>query len=1019
MTSLTNLTSQRQLPVKIGSFLVSTSTENELKAVVRRKESQIANIVRYSDEKRRKDKTTIRDLRAQLTEREERERACERENENLRWQIEDLKIAQRDQEEGDFGKNVHELEKGKRLLEEQLEEKRQQIEELEDEVQITEDAKLRMEVNMQAAKTQFDRELAARDEQNEEKRKALLKQLRELENELDEERKARVNAVHSKKKIEMDIAEFEEQPEAGNSVKEDGLRQLKKYQEQVKDIQRDLDDARHARDEISERAKNNERKDKQLEANFLQMQEDLAAAERARKSLEAKRDELAGELASSTQIRGSAADENRRLDARITEVEEELKEERTQNELLLEKYKRANMQEAFFCKGEFGKNVHELEKAKRLLEAQLEEKKQQIEELEDEVQITEDAKLRMEVNMQAAKTQIDRELAARDEQNEANTKDLYKQLRELENELDEERKARVNAVHSKKKIEMDIAEFEEQLEAANRVKEDGLRQLKKYQEQVKDIQRDLDDSRHARDVKSERAKDNERKDKQLEASFLQMQENIAGAERARTSLEAERDKLAEELASSTQIRCSAADENRRLDVRITEVEEELKEERTQNEMLLEKYKLANMQGDFGKNVHELEKAKRLLEAQLEEKKQQIEEQVQITEDAKLRMDVNMEAATTQFDRELAARDEQNEANTKDLYKQLRELENELDEERKARVNAVHSKKKIEMDIAEFEEQLEAANSVKEDGLRQLKKCQEQVKDIQRDLDDSRHARDEISERAKDNERKDKQLEANLLQMQEDLAAAERARKSLEAERDELAEELASSTQIRGSAADENRRLDARITEVEEELKEERTQNELLLEKYKLANMQGDFGKNVHELEKAKRLLEAQLEEKKQQIEELEDEVQITEDAKLRMEVNMQAAKTQFDRELAARDEQNEANTKDLYKQKKIEMDIAEFEEPLEAANSVKEDGLRQLKKYQEQVKDNQRDLDDSQHARDEISERAKDNERKDKQLEANFLQMQEDLAAAERARKSLEAERDELAEELASSTHIR
>lgn len=80
----------------------------------------------------------------------------------------------------DFGKNVHELEKSKRLLEAQLDEKKQQIEELEDELQITEDAKLRMEVNMQAAKTQFDRELSARDEQNEEKRKALLKQVRRL-----------------------------------------------------------------------------------------------------------------------------------------------------------------------------------------------------------------------------------------------------------------------------------------------------------------------------------------------------------------------------------------------------------------------------------------------------------------------------------------------------------------------------------------------------------------------------------------------------------------------------------------------------------------------------------------------------------------------------------------------------------------------------------------------------------------------------------------------------------------------
>ncbi len=94
--------------------------------------------------------------------------------------------------------------------------------------------------------------------------------------------------------------------------------------------------------------------------------------------------------------------------------------------------------------------------------------------------------------------------------------------------MDEERKARVNAQNSKKKIEMDIADLEEQLEAANRVKEDGLRQLKKYQQQVKDIQRDLDEARLARDEISEQAKENEKKAKQLEADYLQMQEVKSG-----------------------------------------------------------------------------------------------------------------------------------------------------------------------------------------------------------------------------------------------------------------------------------------------------------------------------------------------------------------------------------------------------------------------------------------------------------------------------------------------------------
>lgn len=76
-----------------------------------------------------------------------------------------------------MGKNAHELEKAKRLLEQQVNEQKTQIEELEDELQATEDAKLRLEVNMQAQKANFERDLVAKDEQIEEARRGVLKQV--------------------------------------------------------------------------------------------------------------------------------------------------------------------------------------------------------------------------------------------------------------------------------------------------------------------------------------------------------------------------------------------------------------------------------------------------------------------------------------------------------------------------------------------------------------------------------------------------------------------------------------------------------------------------------------------------------------------------------------------------------------------------------------------------------------------------------------------------------------------------
>ena len=58
-----------------------------------------------------------------------------------------------------------------------------------------------------------------------------------------------------------------------------------------------------------------------------------------------------------------------------------------------------------------------------------------------------------------------------------------------------------------------------------------------------------------------------------------------------------------------------------------------------------------------------------------------------------------------------------------------------------------------------------------------------------------------------------------------------------------------------------------------------------MERDSLVESKDDAGKNVHSLAKAKQSLEAQLEEQKQLLEEVEDELQVCEDARLRLEVN--------------------------------------------------------------------------------------------------------------------------------------
>jgi myosin protein heavy chain len=66
----------------------------------------------------------------------------------------------------------------------------------------------------------------------------------------------------------------------------------------MKDYQIEVDAAFTAREEAINAAKEKEKRCKALEADFLQLQGDLAASERARKALQTERDELSDELAS-------------------------------------------------------------------------------------------------------------------------------------------------------------------------------------------------------------------------------------------------------------------------------------------------------------------------------------------------------------------------------------------------------------------------------------------------------------------------------------------------------------------------------------------------------------------------------------------------------------------------------------------------------------------------------------------------------------------------------------------------
>uniref|UniRef100_A0A8C8RRY9 Myosin heavy chain 10 n=1 Tax=Pelusios castaneus TaxID=367368 RepID=A0A8C8RRY9_9SAUR len=448
---------------------------------------------RYAEERDRAEaearekETKALSLARALEEALEAKEEFERQNKQLRAEMEDL-MSSKD----DVGKNVHELEKSKRTLEQQVEEMRTQLEELEDELQATEDAKLRLEVNMQAMKAQFERDLQARDEQNEEKKRMLVKQVRELEAELEDERKQKALAVASKKKMEMDLKDLEAQIEAANKARDEAIKQLRKLQAQMKDYQRELEEARASRDEIFAQSKENEKKLKGLEAEILQLQEELAASERARRHAEQERDELADEIASSASGKSALLDEKRRLEARIAQLEEELEEEQSNMELLNDRFRKTTLQVDTLNSELAGERsaAQKSENARQQLERQNKELKAKLQEMEGSVKSKFKATIStLEAKIGQLEEQLEQEAKERAAANKL-VRRTEKKLKEVFMQVEDERR------HAD--------QYKEQMEKANARMKQLKRQLEEAEEEAtrvnasrRKLQRELDDATEA------------------------------------------------------------------------------------------------------------------------------------------------------------------------------------------------------------------------------------------------------------------------------------------------------------------------------------------------------------------------------------------------------------------------------------------------------------------------------------------------------------------------------------------
>uniref|UniRef100_A0A914YEA6 Myosin heavy chain n=1 Tax=Panagrolaimus superbus TaxID=310955 RepID=A0A914YEA6_9BILA len=358
---------------------------------------------------------------------------------------------------------------------------------------------------------------------------------------------------------------------------------IQQLEEMRKKAARDLENAQQELGTTQEALSRSERNRKKLAQEVDDLNLELNKIRTSCEILDKKQKRFDQQLAEErnrlveiTRDRDQYAQESRDRETRILSLQNELDTLRDQLEDA-ERHRRVlqgELDEVLSHKDEAGKSVHELERINRQSEQEKNELRAQIEELEDALQIAEDSRLRLDVLNNGMKAEHDRALAAKDQEVEEKRRQLIKQCRDLEAELEDEKRLRGVADKNKKKAEVQLIEVERQLEISNRLKDDYNKQLKKIQQMLKDGQQQVEETRTARDETLAQLRETEKKLRNSDAEVQRLRELTEELLQQKRKLESQRDELE---ALKTRPSSLSSDEKSRLESRIADLEEENEE----------------------------------------------------------------------------------------------------------------------------------------------------------------------------------------------------------------------------------------------------------------------------------------------------------------------------------------------------------------------------------------------------------------------------------------------------------
>ncbi|CAL1265374.1 unnamed protein product [Larinioides sclopetarius] len=396
----------------------------------------------------------------------------------LTRELDELTLSSKGEEE------VTQLKRAKQDLERKCRDQEEELEELAAQVQMLEQAKLRLEMSLEKLRQEHRREASVREEEIEEIRASFSKKIKNLEAQLESEQDERHQLVKQKHELERRLYEIADQPPPHDPEIERRLRRdLKRTKALLRDAQAMLE---HTREGQSSKTLIRQLKNQLEDSEFAK-----ATAIKARQAIETELQDCQLQLEEVTRAKNEAETKCLQLSREKSAIQTQLEEAEEEMGEVMKKYKAVVAQMSADQKilTEQNQQIAELENERQMLKEQLNEVSHKFEHLAGQSDDTHKVHwLDSKIRDLESKLELEQTTKARLESQIARLKEQNDRARE---ECDSLRNKEIQAQEGVRRLQRQIRDLREDYSSLQQKEADGYRKQHELEMALENMETDL------------------------------------------------------------------------------------------------------------------------------------------------------------------------------------------------------------------------------------------------------------------------------------------------------------------------------------------------------------------------------------------------------------------------------------------------------------------------------------------------------------------------------------------------